>query len=304
MRKSNGKWYVRFEVDGVEYSKPTGLEATERNRRKAEQMEAQARQLVIEGKSNYLKIKSIPFNEAATGFLQWAEGEYPGDKRGTYLRIRSSFGFARVFFDRAIVSGITEGDIEDFKAARRKMNVKEISIRHDLHALSLFYQYAMKKHWARENTIRKIEIPSDADAVRMNVLTPEQEKLYFATCLWMDKASRFLPSMNGTCADSYRDLYDFGRLMIQQGCRPEEILELEKRNVDLMNRWLYVANGKTRAARRRLKLTTESVTILRAVSNLDQGLLCFLRRKILSGTGAPRGEFMAKCLKQPAHCHL
>jgi len=167
-----------------------------------------------------------------------------------------------MFFDRAIVSGITEGDIEDFKAARRKMNVKEISIRHDLHALSLFYQYAAKKHWARENIIRKVEIPSDADAVRMNVLTPEQEKLYFATCLWMDKASRYVPSMNGTCADSYRDLYDFGRLMIQQGCRPEEFLELEKRNVDLMNRWLYVANGKTRAAKRRLKLTTESVTIL------------------------------------------
>ena len=54
--------------------------------------------------------------------------------------------------------------------------------------LSLFYQYAVKKHWARENIIRKVEIPSDADAVRMNVLTPEQEKLYFATCLWMDKA--------------------------------------------------------------------------------------------------------------------
>jgi len=262
MRKSNGKWYVRFEVDGVEYSKPTGLEATERNRRKAEQMEAQARQLVIEGKSHYLKIKSIPFNEGAAGFLQWAEGEYPADKRGTYLRIRSSFAFARKYFDRAIVSGITEGDIEDFKAQRRKMGVKEISIRHDLHALSLFYQYAVKKHWARENVIRKVEIPSDADAVRMNVLTAEQEKLYFATCLWMDKASRFQASMNGVCESSYRDLYDFGRLMIQQGCRPEELLELEKRNVDLMNRWVYVANGKTKAARRRLKLTTESTTIL------------------------------------------
>jgi|HubBroStandDraft_1064217.scaffolds.fasta_scaffold98713_2 integrase len=261
MRKSNGKWYIRFEVDGVEYSRPTGLEATERNRRKATQMEAQARQLVIEGKSHYLRIQSIPFGDAATQFLSWAEGEY-GEKRGTYLRIRSSFGFARQFFDRATVSGITEGDLEDFKAARRKMEVKEISIRHDLHALSVFFQYAVKKHWTRENIVRKVEIPSDADAVRMNVLTPEQERIYFETCLWMDKASRFAPSMNDACAESYSDLYDFGRLMIQQGCRPEELLELEKRNVDLMNSWLYVANGKTKAARRRLKLTGESASIL------------------------------------------
>ncbi len=68
--------------------------------------------------------------------------------------------------------------------------------------------------------------------------------------------------MNGICGGSYRDLHDFGRLMIQQGCRPEELLELEKRNVDLMNHWLFIADGKTKAARRRLKLTTESAAIL------------------------------------------
>ena len=49
MRASNGKWYVRFVVDGVEYSEPTGLEATERNRKKVQQAEAAARQLVIDG---------------------------------------------------------------------------------------------------------------------------------------------------------------------------------------------------------------------------------------------------------------
>ena len=90
MRASNGKWYVRFVVDGVEYSQPTGLEATERNRRKVQQMEATARQLVLEGKANLLRLAAIPFSEAAAQFLNWAEGEYSGDSRKTYLRIRSS----------------------------------------------------------------------------------------------------------------------------------------------------------------------------------------------------------------------
>lgn len=246
-------------MDGVEYSEPTGLEATERNRKKALAKEAAAKQLVIDGKAHFLKVQAIPFNEAASQFLSWAEGEYSGDKRGSYLRIRSSFGYATIFFGKAIVSSITEGHLEDFKSARRKMNIAEVSIRHDLHALSTFFQYSVKKHWARENVIRKVEIPSDADAVRMNILSPVDERKYFDACLWMDKAAQFIPSQG---QDSYLDLYDFGRLMLLQGCRPEEFLELHKTSVDLMSRWLFILDGKTRAAKRRLKLTAESTEIL------------------------------------------
>ena len=105
------------------------------------------------------------------------------------------------------------------------MEIKEISLRHDLHALSIFWQYAVRKNWARENIIRNVDIPSGKDAVRMTVLTPQQESLYFETCLWMDKAAQFIASPDQT---GYRDLYDFMRLMIQQGTRPEELLELRK----------------------------------------------------------------------------
>jgi integrase len=230
MRASNGKWYVRFVVDGVEYSQATGLEATKRNKQKAQQLEAAARRLVLEGKANLLRLAAIPFSAAAKQFLDWAEGEYGGDSRKTYLRIRSSFSYAQLFFGRAIVSAITTGHIEDFKSARRKMAIKEISLRHDLHTLSLFWQYAVRKNWARENILRNVDIPSGKDAVRMNVLSPEQEALYFETCLWMDKAAQFIPSPERT---GYRDLYDFMRLMIQQGTRPEELLELRKADVDL-----------------------------------------------------------------------
>lgn len=259
MRESKGKWYVRFAVDGVEYSEPTGLAATERNKKKALAMEATARQLVLDGKAHFLKIQAIPFNEAAASFLSWADGEYSGEKHGTFLRIRSSFGFIRHFFGKAIVSSITEGHIEDFKSARRKIGIKEVSIRHDLHALSVFYQYAAKKHWARENLVRKVEIPSDADSMRMNILSPADECKYFDACLWMDRAAQFIPSQG---QDSYLDLHDFGRLSILQGCRPEEFIELRKSSVDLMSRWMFVLKGKSRAAKRRLKLTVESSAIL------------------------------------------
>lgn len=132
MRKSNGRWYVRFVVDGVEYSKPTGLAATEHNRKKAERMEAADRQLVIEGKAHLLRISAIPFSEAATQFLKWAEGEYK-ETPESYRRIRSSFAFIRHHFGRAIVASLTAGHIEDFKSARREL-VRDISLRHDLQA--------------------------------------------------------------------------------------------------------------------------------------------------------------------------
>jgi integrase len=259
MRAYKGKWYVRFTIDGIEYSQPTGLEASERNQQKAMLIEAKARQMVLDGKADCLKLKSIPFSKAAADFLKWAEGEY-GKETGTYKRIKSSFSFLKQHFASRPVLSITPGHLEKFKTIRRDMNVKEVSIRNDLHSLSLFFKYCIKNNWARNNVVRSVSIPSGADAVRMNILTPAQERMYFDACLWMHRAARFIPSRG---KDSYQDLYDFGRLMIQQGCRPEELLELRKESVDILNGRMQIVKGKSRAARRRLRLTSESAQILK-----------------------------------------
>ncbi|HEY4087152.1 MAG TPA: tyrosine-type recombinase/integrase [Bryobacteraceae bacterium] len=263
MRQSNGKYYVRFVVDGVEYNEPTGLAATERNRKKAERMEAAARELVLTGKAHLLRITSTPFSDAASAFLAWAEGEYPrkdGELSGTFKRIRSSFSYIKVFFGKAIVNSITEGHLDDFKSARRKMGVKEVSIRNDLHALSLFFQYCVRKHWCRENLVRKIDMPSSKDAVRMNILSPATERLYFETIGYLDRAAKFRPSPD---QNTYADLRDFAILMLQQGFRPEELVAMEKSDVDLIHRHARVRTSKTRAGRRRLKLTLESVQVMK-----------------------------------------
>jgi len=38
--------------------------------------------------------------------------------------------------------------------------VRDITIRHDLHALSKFFGYAIRQHWTFTNPIRGVEIPS------------------------------------------------------------------------------------------------------------------------------------------------
>lgn len=105
----------------------------------------------------------------------------------------------------------------------------------------------MKHEWARANPVRDVTIPSDAEAVRMHVLTRAEEMSYFQA------------------ARRYPNLYDLGRIMIRQGMRPDEVMGLEQANIDLEKGALFIPRGKSRAARRTLDLAPngEIAAILR-----------------------------------------
>jgi len=135
--------------------------------------------------------------------------------------------------------------VNDFKSWRRaKHEVREITIRHDLHALSKAFGYWVDHNWARQNPVRAVDIPSDKDAVRIHVLTKEEETVYF------DRAARRSAA-----------LHDLGRLMLNLGCRPEEILALRVEDIDFEQSRVTIRDGKSHAARHRLKLTAESLLI-------------------------------------------
>ena len=59
-----------------------------------------------------------------------------------------------------------------------------------------------------------------------------------------------------------RDLYDLGKLMVRQGCRPEELRALAQSDVDLEYGTLTIRWGKSDAAKRTLRLTAISREIL------------------------------------------
>jgi integrase len=168
---------------------------------------------------------------------------------------------AKVFFGRRPLSSVTRGNLEDYKAWRRtKHQVREVMLRHDLHALSLLFQYGAKHNWCKGNPVEEVDIPSDAAAVRMHVLTPAEEAKYLAAidALIAEKLARNLKYI----ADRLKDLRDLAVLMLNQGCRPEELREIEQCSVDLAKGYLRVEKGKSKAARRRLRLTAESRVIL------------------------------------------
>ena len=246
LRNRNGIWHYRFELDGKEYAQTTGLAATQQNMRDAQDQESQHRQALRDGQNTTRRIVIRQFDDAASDFLAWAAISYR-EHPNRYKRIAASFSSAAIFFGRERVTMIDEGMIEAYKSWRiKEHSVRDITLRHDLHALSTFFGFATKQHWARENPIRNVVIPSDANAIRIHVINASEEKIYF------ERAAK------------YRDLHDAAKLILLQGMRPEEVVQLAKSNISLERTELRVTSGKTPAARRTLNLTSESKQILAA----------------------------------------
>ena len=244
LRNRGGKWHFRFQLDGKEYSQTTHLAAIKRNQIRAQQIELEYRQALMEGRNPSRRIVVRSFSDATEEFLAWTEMEYR-QHPNSGKRIRTSLASARAFFGQQPVSLIDAARIEAYKVWRlSEHKVRDITLRHDLHALSTFFRYAMKQTWTGHNPVREVKIPSDVDAVRMHVLTAEEERVYFAR------------------AAKYPDLFDGGRLMLNQGMRPEEVINIPKSAVDLERGKLSIQNGKSTASRRTLDLTTESRLIL------------------------------------------
>lgn len=253
IRNRNGIWHYRFKLDGKEYAQTTGLAAIKRNRNEAQSVETNHRTALREGRNPSHKIQVRTFKDAATDFNGWAKAEYRAHPNSA-KRIKTSFASLTEFFGDTPVSLISAGRIEEYKADRVNTDeVRDITIRHDLHALSTFFRYAMKQGWARENPVKQVKIPSDAGATREHVLTIEEERAFF------ELASG--------------DLADAARLMLEQGMRPDEVLSLAVADVDLEREELYIRRGKTKAARRTANLTAESKRILGR--RTEKGTWCF-----------------------------
>ncbi len=262
LREKNGKWEYRFIVKGQFVQVATGLEATERNQKKALDQESAHRQAIREGRWGIQPLIPRSFSNAKTEFIDWCKVEYR-NKPNSWRRIQTSMASCGVFFDKFIVSMITPGDVERYKVWRatgddRMERVRDVTIKHDLDNLSVFFHWAVKCDYARQNPTKEVDRPSDSGAVRQRVLTDAEEKLYFQTALskfTTEKAGR--KSKHGP----FQNLHDLGRLMILQGCRPEEVMVIAKKDVNLAQARLRIPEGKTPAAKRSLKLTQESVAI-------------------------------------------
>ncbi len=245
LRMRNGYWHYRFKYKRQEYTSNTDLAATEQNKKAAQAIEIAAWQALKLGKMPISQIETITFRDALARFLPTAKARYRS-KPNSYKRIKTSLSSAELFFDKLPVTAIDAAKVDGYKTWRTtEHEVKDVTIRHDLHALSKFFQHAVRYHWALINPISEVEIPSDADSQRDHVLTVEEEEEYFRR------------------AERLPDLHDIALLMINQGLRPDEAISLRKGDIDLVNRTIFIRNGKSKAAIRHLDMTAESFETLK-----------------------------------------
>ena len=294
--KRSGNWHYRFWAAGRRWTGNTGLADTERNRAAALLKEARARELVLEGKGGHLHLEVRAFSDAADQFIEWAKGEYREHPKSA-KRLRTSMTSLKEFFKMQPLHAISVdfGEILDFMAWRRRGDevdktapVAEVTLRHDLHALSLLFKYGLAHNWCRENPITSqnfklhgVKMPSDADAVRMYVVPPAEEMLYFDTCRRPPeritvKSNTHVQVRNGNRVSisayeysklserEYRDLHDIGRLMILQGPRPAEVMQARVEHVDVEHGTWFIPRSKSAAGKRTLRLTAEARSILAA----------------------------------------
>ncbi len=253
VRNRNGRLEYRFTFRGQDVSQATGLEDTAQNRKLAAEMEAAHRRRLREGALGIQRIEARPFCDAIDEFIEHEKLARKG-KENTWLRIKTSAASLKTFFGKKTVYLITHADIEKYKVWRLNGGgeiapVKPITVRHDLDNFSLFLQWAQQVNYARVNLIESVKKPPEDETERMYILSVQEERRYFG---FLQNHS---VSENG-------NLYDVGRLMVNQGFRPDEAMALEKAAVDLDDRMVRVTKSKTKKGLRRVKLTVESWQIL------------------------------------------
>jgi integrase len=173
----------------------------------------------------------------------------------------SSAALLRFFGDQPL-DKITSDLVEQFKAARSvakgqrtDRRIMPATVNRELACLRAMFNHAIKAGVPVNNPICK----SGAKALsehneQTRVLTFDEQGRYLAVATPM--------------------LRDVATLMLETGMRPEEVYRIQPENVSLAGGFLFNPFGKTKAARRRVPLTTAARNVLaRRMTGLETPFL-------------------------------
>jgi integrase len=240
------------------------------NPRVARQIEAAYRTALAKGEVGITERKKIPaFKAALADFLGWSEREHQAHP-ATYRRyVTSSVALLRYFKDMSL-DKITPDEVERFKTVRlsqcrtvrgkdkRRVTDKKIqpaTVNRELACLRAMFNHAIKADVPLRNPIGKTAAKAlREDNEQTRVLTYDEQEKYLAKATPM--------------------LRDVATLMLETGARPEEVYRIEPKNVHLAENYWFNPHGKTKAAKRRIKLTATARGIL-AGRMVDCGAFLF-----------------------------
>jgi integrase len=264
-KRGNVYWY-HFLFNGEHIQKST----KQGNPRTARQIEAAYRTALAKGEVGITERKKAPgFKAAMKAFLAWSESEHEAHP-ATHRRYKVSSIALLGHFGDLPLDRITAEDVERFKADRamesttvkgkekdkRKSTVKRIrpaTLNRELACLKALFNHAIKSDFTLRNPVSRVEfLPENNEQTR--VLTYDEQAKYLTTATPV--------------------LRDVATLMLETGMRPEEVYRIQPENVNVAGGFLFNPFGKTKAARRRVPLTTTARNVLaRRMAGLEAPFL-------------------------------
>lgn len=246
-RRGKFYWY-EFEFDGVRHRKSTKTT----NQKAALQVEAAVRLALAKGEVGITEKKAIPsLAEAMKEFLSWSESEHHEHPETTNRYRYSSLALLRHFKPMTPIDKITPADVEEFKTKRSKekgrhtkTKLRPATVNREVACLRAMFNHAGKKHSSLRNPISRqtgVKLLAENNQLDRVVSYTEQAK-YLAA------------------ADPL--LRDVATIIVEHGMRPEEVYTLRGEHVNVLDRYLRIVKGKTKAARRQIELNDTSIRIL------------------------------------------
>lgn len=240
-------YWFHFEYNGTHYQRST----RQSNANIARQIEAAFRTQLAKGEVGIHERKPIPsLTSAMRSFLQWSENQHRAHPN-TFIRYRtSSRTLLRLLRDLPL-DQITPDRIEHYKAQRArevrsrgksKRSIRPATINRELACLKAMFNFAINSGCRIFNPVSRVKFLSEGNE-QTRVLTYEEQAKY------LEHASR--------------DLKHVAVLMLETGMRPEEVYRIEAANVNLEAGFLTNPYGKTKAARRKITLTTTAASVLK-----------------------------------------
>ncbi len=252
LRAKNGKWEYRFNLNGQPYSRVTDLEAVPENIIRAHAERAAHVEELKKGRGGTKRVIA-PVDHAILKFISWYRSEHQNRECKWAKSLMASFQFY-LEQTRCPLARVGPAQLEEFKVWRRENQIHDNTLRKQLLLLCQFFRYARKQGWMNGDPFAKgedpeVKIPSEQDSDVMRVLSPDEEQRYLA-------AAR----------EASLDLMDVASIMLQQGPRPDEVMSLQQAHIDLNNGhftiWDSSADGKSKNAHRKLKMTEDTFRIL------------------------------------------
>lgn len=257
--KRGNVWWMSFQVGYRHIQQSTKC----RNKVEAAIVERAFRTQLAKGEVGIEEKPDVPqFSDAVETFLVWARIEHRA-KPNTVRSYESTSRALLKFFGDKPINLIKPVDVEKFKEWRSKQSTRPRSekkaarkngssnwkptplrpatINRELALLKIVFNFYIRRSVLVSNPVSRVKFFAE-DNGQMRVVSLQEERLY-------------LEAAN-------QPLKDFAIVMVETGMRPAEVANIQRKNVNLESGYVFVPFGKTRAAKRKIPLTSRVLDVL------------------------------------------